>query len=120
MNEPHTVMPSDEIKLREYLEAQIQFLESRVEAQQLANERALSIQAREYERRLDELNHAHATAVQTLATYIPREIADKRFDELLGKISALEQWQAKSIGFLTAAMLILQVLAWFIRNEVSP
>ena len=40
-------------------------------------EEALRIQAAEYERRLDDLNHAHALARQTLATYLPREIFDK-------------------------------------------
>ena len=37
-------------------------------------ERAVDIQANEYRRRLDELNHAHAQQVQTQATYIGREV----------------------------------------------
>jgi hypothetical protein len=36
-------------------------------------EQATKLQAVEYERRLDVLNHAHAEAQRVLATYVPRE-----------------------------------------------
>ena len=42
-------------------------------------EEALRIQAIEYERRLNDLNHAHSLARDTLATYLPREIFEKEF-----------------------------------------
>lgn len=36
--------------------------------------KALAIQATEYARRLDELNHAHARALEVQQTYLPREL----------------------------------------------
>ena len=49
-------------------------------------EDALKIQAREYERRLHELNDAHNLARNVLATYLPREIFDKEHSALQAKV----------------------------------
>ena len=52
-------------------------------------EDALKIQAREYERRLHELNDAHNLARTVLATYLPREIFDKEHQSLVSRVDFL-------------------------------
>jgi hypothetical protein len=49
---------------------------TRLEAQLQSSDRALEMQAREYERRLTELNHAHARALEAQAGTVPREVYD--------------------------------------------
>lgn len=68
-----------------------------------AAEEAKRLQADEYERRLDILNHAHEEARSVLGTYIPREIYEKAMDAMLFRIGALEQWKEHSIGNLASA-----------------
>lgn len=54
-----------------------------------AVEKALLLQAAEYERRLTDLNHAHAQAKDALATYIPREVFERYSRESV-------EWQRKA------------------------
>jgi hypothetical protein len=42
-----------------------------------ARDHALEIQAREYERRLEDLNHAHQEAQRVLFTYVTRDVYEK-------------------------------------------
>lgn len=62
--------------LREYLELRLDYERSLVAQKAELVEQARTIQAREYERRLDILNHAHEAAVQEQARVLPREIFD--------------------------------------------
>lgn len=57
---------NDHVALREFIE---RVLEER--------DKALSLQAREYERRLDELNHAHELAREALHTYVPKTLYER-------------------------------------------
>jgi hypothetical protein len=75
------------------LHAQIQELtvEIAVLKSQLQDDaRALEKQAREYERRLGELNHAHARALETAHNYVTRDIHDQINRELGDRISRNE------------------------------
>ena len=54
-------------------------------------EEALNIAAREYERRLTDLNHAHQLARDTLQTYLPREIFEKEHAALESKVTETER-----------------------------
>ena len=54
-------------------QTRISVLEERIRGM----EQARALQATEYERRLDDLNHAHEQARQTLATYLPRDVFEK-------------------------------------------
>jgi len=57
---------------------------------ELANlSKALELQARETERRLEILNHAHEDARQILGTYLPRELHERGRAELI-------EWQRKA------------------------
>lgn len=60
-----------------------------VEREFRALEKALDLQAREYERRLELLNHAHAEAQRILATYLPRELYERAHQEVV-------EWQRKA------------------------
>ena len=55
------------------LEHRLTLLEAAVEA----SDRALLVQAREYERRLADLNHAHELAKEAAALTVPRETFDR-------------------------------------------
>lgn len=59
----------------------------------------LTIQAREYERRLTDLNHAHAQSVSDKATYMTKELFDSKHEELIVWKSELDRWRAKLYGF---------------------
>src|SRR5437667_5151568 len=87
------------------LRTEIEILKVRLEA---ANE-AKQLQAREYERRLMELNHAHAEQVERNAQYVSREAFDlahqaheakddARFRELETRFRLLDRWLWLSIG----------------------
>jgi len=54
------------------LAIRVAILETQLEAAQMA----MKLQAREYERRLDELNHSHAQQVARNANYVGREVWD--------------------------------------------
>jgi hypothetical protein len=61
----------------------IRHLRELIEAEQRAQKEALALQAKEYERRLDELNHAHARALQAAQMSVSRELyeSDKRIGD---------------------------------------
>jgi hypothetical protein len=59
-----------------------------LEQRLLALERAIALQAMEYSRRLEELNHAHAQQVQAQATYIGREVYE-------GYVKEERSWREK-------------------------
>ncbi len=71
----------------------------------------LTNQAHEYERRLQELNHSHAEARSTLATYLPRESYYKDRDSMDKRIQFLELWKERFAGGSDAAGLFVKV-AW--------
>ena len=52
-------------------------------------DKALQLQASEYERRLDDLNHAHAQAVEAQAKTVPREMFDQYVKETAAREQAL-------------------------------
>jgi hypothetical protein len=56
---------------------------TRLEAQLQSSDRALEMQAREYERRLGELNHAHARALEAQNTTVTREVYDINKREMM-------------------------------------
>lgn len=62
-------------------------LRSRLEAA----DAALLLQNKEYERRLEELNHLHKTAVSDRNQYVTRELHDQLNRELLERIERLRQ-----------------------------
>jgi len=81
----------ERVELREYLEKVIAGGEAQLSAQLAAAEKALSIQAAEYERRLTALNHAHEQAREKERDFIQRETYEtytRTTSERLNKIEA--------------------------------
>lgn len=84
-------------------------------------EKALIKQAIEYERRLNDLNHAHAQAQEVQNTYLPREIHEKAQSELriwqIEVAKQLDQTSARkntltSLGAIAMALAALGISAW--------
>lgn len=91
---------SDHVPLRDFVERIIEENNRRrddlrtedrrfLEQSLLAVAKALELQAREYERRLEDLNHAHELAKETLGTYLPREMYERAHAEVV-------EWQRKA------------------------
>jgi hypothetical protein len=77
----------EHVAVREALGA----LKSLFDARVLSDRRALELQAAEYERRLDDLNHAHEQAVEAQAMTVPRELFDQFVKESVSsRAAALE------------------------------
>lgn len=75
--------------IREALEA----VKTLFTAQSISDRRALELQAAEYERRLDTLNHAHEAAVEAQARTVPREVFDQYVKETEQRERALVNTQ---------------------------
>jgi exonuclease VII large subunit len=64
-------------QINDQIRSQRELSDTRAEALQTA----LNLQAEEYRRRLDELNHAHETAMENWRTSLPREMFDSYSNE---------------------------------------
>lgn len=73
----------------EVLEAKFKAFEKHVHYKFEASEKALKIQAQEYERRLENLNHEAERLRLMQETYLPREVAKGMFDSVIADIKAL-------------------------------
>jgi hypothetical protein len=60
--------------------------------------KALELQAKEYERRLDVLNHENERISEILKQSIPREVFDRFCESVLVRIGATEAAQIKAEG----------------------
>ncbi len=101
---------------------------ARVQEHLKATDRALSLQAAEYERRLHVLNNAHEQARSTLATYLPREVYEKQQEILLLRVTVMENWKERLGGGATAVDytgrilwaifggLIIGAITYFLKN----
>lgn len=58
----------------------------------------LKLQAKEYERRLEALNHEAEQLKNMQATYTSREVFDRVVDELRKDIKLLNDWKTKQEG----------------------
>lgn len=104
--------------LRELMETRLRYERALTDEQLAAQQTALSLQAKEYERRLTELNHAHERAVVEQARVLPREIHESFIKEYESfRIDTAKQLQAAQtrsvtwagaigIGFLLASVAI--------------
>jgi hypothetical protein len=109
---------------RAYLELRIDYEQRLVTARLDAQDRALTLQAAEYERRLEVLNHAHAAAVKESARVLPRETFDTKWAELDRRVGDVEKSLAASgaqAATLTAiiatviSILSTLLVSWVVR-----
>jgi hypothetical protein len=67
--------------------------------QQLSIEKEIrKQQAQEYERRLAELNHAHAEALRVQSTYVDEELYNRDHRETVGRLDKLERANSEQQG----------------------
>ena len=58
----------------------------------------IALQAREYERRLSELNHAHAQATMDRTHFVNAELFYSKMDEWARWRNDIDTWRAKVVG----------------------
>lgn len=73
-------------------------------------DRALALQAAEYERRLQDLNHAHARATEKNAEYLPREIFEASVKENLEWRRGVDNKLSSASGSRTAFLAVLSLV----------
>jgi len=94
--------------------AELRALRTQIETVRMGDMRALELQAKEYERRLDELNHAHTKAALRDATFVTRELHDVAFARVDREAAALARLVWVGVGIA----LIGQALLWFVINHL--
>lgn len=105
----------------EVLWSRVCALEKMIEMKRESDQRALSLQATEYERRLDMLNHAHAQAMERNAHYITRELYESRWiaheeteravhAKFDGQVATVERLVYIAVGAVLAIELALKFL----------
>lgn len=105
-----------------------------LEAKLVAADEARGLQAREYERRLTELNHAHARAMEERGTFASRELHDsferemrlalvtleerftQRVNAVADVIAALSSKVYIGVGIVLAAQVLVFVLIEMFRK----
>lgn len=105
-----------DVSLREFVEALMnERFRSRDELRQ-QDQKALKLQAEEYERRLDELNHAHDEARRVLGTYVTKTAYDKdqeAFRELRDRVNVE---LADRTGWHKGISIVISVIAALIAG----
>ena len=107
------------------VETRLAIMEERVSSIQTATR----LQATEYERRLQELNHAHAQQAERNALYLPREYFDMHHSQLESEVEStrraielrlveLELWRWKSTGIAIGAGGVLGALISFLMKKL--
>jgi hypothetical protein len=113
---------NDHVSLREFIERIIAEHERRNDLTNASLAKALELQAREYERRLEDLNHAHAEAQRVLGTYVAISVYEKdqaAFRELKERVSVeLADRTGKSKSFPLVVSIASIVLSIFIAAAV--
>jgi hypothetical protein len=87
-------MAEEVIALREYVDMRLAAIDGRLTERRTADIAALTLQAREYERRLETLNHAHEQAREKERDFLPREAYDAAHQNLMRRVEAVEAVEA--------------------------
>lgn len=91
----------------ELLAERIEHLRETAQLRQTNSEMALELQAKEYDRRLESLNHEAERLVSMQVTYWPREVAESQMKELGQRIAVLE----RNFWRVSGAIVVLAILA---------
>lgn len=75
-----------------------------------ALEKALELQAKEYERRLTALNGEADRLHKMQEQYVPREVFERMIDELRKELRMLSEWKTKQEG----KSQLLQYIPWLL------
>ena len=98
------------VSLREYLEHKICALDKRIDERLCSRDNALALQAKEYERRLGDLNHEQARLLADRERFLPRETYEahrKDLDDWRGVVNkTFAGWAARMTTLVTVASVI--------------
>lgn len=75
-------------------------------------------QAKEYERRLTELNHAHANAQSDKLKFVNSELFYSKYDDLAKWRGEMDQWRSRIVGMTVGAGLAAGALGGLITGLV--
>lgn len=100
------------ISLKEYIDLRFEY-----------NDDAIKLQAVEYARRLDQLNHDHQRTKETQQTYLPREIYEQSQKDIIKNIADLREYKSNMEGrfwvmgvVVTFMSIIVNILLkWFFK-----
>jgi uncharacterized protein YjbK len=81
-----------------------------MESQMADLKHGIALQAREYERRLEELNHAHERQVESNRHYVSREAWELKHSELEIRVLTIDRWRWMSLGAASSIGAILGAL----------
>ena len=99
------------------LRTELKSLRLLVETVRQADLKALELQAREYERRLEELNHAHTKASVKDATFVTRDLHDREFARVDKEAALLARIVWVGVGILMIGEAVLwAMLSHLIRT----
>ena len=100
-------MPLEYETLKDPLLERIEGLRALSFERSAAAKEALALQAKEYERRLDALNHEHERIAANQASSIPREVFDRVIGQHESRMADLERWRATSEGRVWGICLVI-------------
>lgn len=105
----HVCMNSDtSVSLREYIERIVREHER-------STQQALEVAAKEYERRLDALNHEYSRIREIQVSCVSREVYDMRHDELERRLASIEKLVYVGVGGVVLLGTMIQVALHFWR-----
>jgi hypothetical protein len=104
----------DNIPLRVYLEERFNRLEKDIEKQftmrDVQSEKALMLQAKEYERRLESLNHEADQLKSMQRTYVSQEVYDEKMKNMDSELRLLRSFkdnmEGRMIGYSAIAFIL--------------
>jgi hypothetical protein len=96
---------------KELFEEKIQNEKKKREDWQASYEKALQLQAAEYDRRLNALNHEAEQLKKMQATYLPREVGENKLDAIVNELTTLKLWKSNLMGRLAVAGAVIAVLS---------
>jgi len=111
------------VDLKEHLETKIECVRELIASESKSSEKALHIQALEYERRLDGLNHEAERLKQLAVTHVARETYERDQKELRGLVDKLElegknyitrdgRWFIHATALTLAVAIIIPSFTW--------
>lgn len=117
----------DTVSIKEYLELKIAYEAAETKhIRELMEERdkALKVQAKEYERRLDDLNGEAGRLRHMQETYMPRELSEEKHSDHIKNIRELNNWKNKQDGmqsraqWIAIASIIISIVLALIKYKI--
>ena len=97
------------------LDVKVARIEKHVEQMEKQYEKALTLQAKEYERRLADLNHEAEQLRQMQATYLPRETWELALGKIEESLKELRAFKDNAVGRqVIYAFGIPAIIAWIV------